>query len=103
MEDFLIILAWVFFCALLRWCLYSRHAWLRHAIGYLCLILTVVTLRYSKLSFEKTFVVLLGILAFTAFCVWLVQYLNKPVTYMYRVFRGAAREAKKKADNLADS
>lgn len=86
----------------LRWVIFSGPEWGRTLLKFLVVPVVMVVYKISKVSFWDTAVVIFGIFLFAFVCVWLAKWPSDWLAYIYKVMRGAAKTAKKKADAMAD-
>lgn len=101
--DDLVILALVFGVAIgLRWVVLSGPEWGRTLLKFLVVPVVMTVYNLSKVSFWNTTIVVLGSFLFVFVCVWLAKWPSDWLAYIYKVMRGVAKTAKKKADAMAD-
>lgn len=102
-SDDSLILGLVFGIAIgLRWVIFSGPGWGRTLLKFLVVPAIMVVYKLSKGGFWNTTFVIFGTFLFAFVCVWLAKWPLDWLAYLYRVMRGAAKTAKKKADAMAD-
>lgn len=101
-EDSLILFLFFWFVLGLRWVIFNGPRWGRTLLNFLIVPAVLVLYRRSQTDFLQTSLVIFGIFLFTGFCIWLAKWPSDWLTYIYKVVRGAAKTAKKKADAMAE-
>lgn len=101
-DDFLILFLFFWFVIGLRWMIFSGPRWGRNLLIFLVIPAVFVLYGLLKTNFLEETLVIFGIFLFASVCVWLAKWPSDWLAYLYKVLRGAAKTAKKKADAMAE-
>lgn len=97
------LISFLFFCFVigLRWVIFSGPGWGKKLLIFLVIPVVLVMYRQLKTNFFEETLAILAVFLFASVCVWLARWPSIWLAYLYKVVRGAAKTAKKKADAMA--
>lgn len=102
-EDYLVLIAWVLLSLFLRWAVLSGLRWAKVAVNLAAIAITIALLKVPQFSIAQSCFAIAAFVALMGLGFWLSKYLLRLLHYASRVLRGAAIQAKIKADKLANT
>ena len=101
-DDFAILTLILTVAITLRWMIFNGPEWGKTLLKLLIIPAVMTGYKLMRLDFVQETLILLGFFVFVSICIWLAKWPTNWLMYAFKVIRGAAKTAKRKADAMAE-